>query len=548
MARAIRLGIEAGRLARRAGRIPRRALRRGLDAREGRPRVRLPQRPARRRTGDDERHDAVASAAPADQHLARADRLARAARPAGSRSAAAPSEPIQSNDADAREQRRAAAPAQRGLPPDHEQRDAGARRARTAGRAPQRRPEREQREVRRPQRGHRPRGADGSRGRQRSADRRADDRPDAERDASARRTRRPARSASWAIVGPSVQERREREHQRERRAGDRHRRPRARAHARASRLAQLARSGVRSARARRARAGARAAAAAETKNVSASNANAEPAPSPSTSAVASAGPTNSADVVDDEGGRVGLLQLVVRHGLRDQAGGGRVEERLGGAEQRLDHHDRPDRRRPEEDQRGQQPVQRSRARCRWRPSRGGAQAVGPDAAEQQKSDERERVGGEHEADVGRRADSVTYSASATNTMPVAERASTLAASHSSRNSRCGRTRASPCMMAAVTVDELFDGWERAWSGRDPAAVRAAVRRGRPLRGSADAGAARRRRGDRRARRAAVERVPRRAHAAHGRAADQRALRRRAGASCSPPTAASSRASPRPTAS
>ena len=40
MARAIRLGVEAGRLARRAGRIPRRRYARGLDARGGDARVR----------------------------------------------------------------------------------------------------------------------------------------------------------------------------------------------------------------------------------------------------------------------------------------------------------------------------------------------------------------------------------------------------------------------------------------------------------------------------------------------------------------------------
>ena len=63
---------------------------------------------------------------------------------------------------------------------------------------------------------------------------------------------------------------------------------------------------------------------------------------------------------------------------------------------------------------------------------------------------------------------LTYSASAT----ITSRSATVEPtcdSHSRRKSRWASTRRIPPSWWAVTVDELFDAWERAWSGRDPAA-------------------------------------------------------------------------------
>ena len=90
------------------------------------------------------------------------------------------------------------------------------------------------------------------------------------------------------------------------------------------------------------------------------------------------------------------------------------------------------------------------------------------------------------------------------------------------------------------IDDLIDRWQAAWVGRDRAAFAPLCAPdvhyedplcGEPLRGPGRA---------RRPRRAAVGGLPRRAHRAHRRAPDRRALRRRARASCWAPTAASSR--------
>ena len=79
--------------------------------------------------------------------------------------------------------------------------------------------------------------------------------------------------------------------------------------------------------------------------------------------------------------------------------------------------------------------------------------------------------------------------------------------------------------AGAVIDDLIDRWQAAWVGRDRAAFIAAVRARHPLRGPAVRRAARGRRRGRRPRRAPVGGLPRRAHRAHGRAPDGRALRR-----------------------
>ena len=105
------------------------------------------------------------------------------------------------------------------------------------------------------------------------------------------------------------------------------------------------------------------------------------------------------------------------HGLRHQPVVGRAEERLGGAEQRLDHDELPDLDAAGEDQRRQQRVQREAHEVGHDHHAVARQAVGPHAAEQEEADQRQRVRREHEPEVGRRAgESVTNSASATNTM------------------------------------------------------------------------------------------------------------------------------------
>ena len=95
------------------------------------------------------------------------------------------------------------------------------------------------------------------------------------------------------------------------------------------------------------------------------------------------------------------------------------------------------------------------------------------------------------------------------------------------------------------VDELFDGWERAWSGRDPAAFAPLCAR-RPLRGPADPRAARRRGGDRRPRAAGCGRRSRTRGCTDRRAPHRRDARVRAGEAARHATAARSGASP-PTA-
>ena len=76
-------------------------------------------------------------------------------------------------------------------------------------------------------------------------------------------------------------------------------------------------------------------------NVAASNTNASPAPTPSTSAVASTGTEQERHVRRRFGQRSGVLDQRLGNGLREQAAVSGLEERLRGAEQRLDHDDLP---------------------------------------------------------------------------------------------------------------------------------------------------------------------------------------------------------------
>ena len=82
------------------------------------------------------------------------------------------------------------------------------------------------------------------------------------------------------------------------------------------------------------------------------------------------------DVVEHRRDGVGFLDLRLRHGLRQEPAGGGTEERLGGAEQHLDHHELPDPELAGDDQDGEQRVQARSARGRSRSSPDGA-AGGP---------------------------------------------------------------------------------------------------------------------------------------------------------------------------
>ena len=143
---------------------------------------------------------------------------------------------------------------------------------------------------------------------------------------------------------------------------------------------------------------------AEITNVAASNANAQPAPTPSTSAVASAGPANSATVVTSEvaalascssgsgtvcgtspvyAGRKNASAAPKTASITTMCQISTAPVKISDGEQRVhqrphdvgdDHHAMP------------------------------RQPVGPDAAQDEERDERDGMGGEHEADVGRRPD------------------------------------------------------------------------------------------------------------------------------------------------
>ena len=103
------------------------------------------------------------------------------------------------------------------------------------------------------------------------------------------------------------------------------------------------------------------------------------------------------------GERPRILDLGLRHGLGEQAAVGRLEERLGGAEQRLDHDELPDRDRAGEDQHRDEGVQDRADRVRGDHDPVARQSIGPHPAEQEQADERQRLRAEHEPEVRGRA-------------------------------------------------------------------------------------------------------------------------------------------------
>ena len=225
--------------------------------------------------------------------------------------------------------------------------------------------------------------------------------------------------------------------------------------------------------------------------------------------------------------RLGLLDLVLGHGLRHQPGVGRAEERLGRAEQRLDHDDLPDLDGAGEDQHRQQRVQREAHEVGDDHHPVARQPVGPHAADQQEADERQRVRREHDADVGRRADLGDVQRERDEHDAVADRARRLAEQTVGSRGGAEHVPARHAIMAAMDVDELFDAWERAWSGRDPARVRILCAPDVRLRGPADARAAARRPLARRPRAQLWNAFPDARVNAHGRAPQRRPLRLRA---------------------
>jgi hypothetical protein len=100
---------------------------------------------------------------------------------------------------------------------------------------------------------------------------------------------------------------------------------------------------------------------------------------------------------------LGVLDQRLGNGLGNQAGVGRLEERLRSAEQRLDQDDLPDPDRAEEDQRRQDRVQRASYRVGGDHDAMARQAIRPHAAEQQQRHEGEGLRPEHGAEVGGRA-------------------------------------------------------------------------------------------------------------------------------------------------
>ena len=121
------------------------------------------------------------------------------------------------------------------------------------------------------------------------------------------------------------------------------------------------------------------------------------------------------------------LDLILRDGLRDEARVGRPEERLGGPEARLDQRDVPDLDRAGEDQDGEQRVQREADQVGGDHHLVPRQPVGPHAADQQERHQRHRVGGEHDADVGRRPQLGHVERQRDEHDPVADRARGLTA-------------------------------------------------------------------------------------------------------------------------
>ena len=171
------------------------------------------------------------------------------------------------------------------------------------------------------------------------------------------------------------------------------------------------------------------------------------------------------DGLHDRGRRVGLLQHRLGHGLRHEPRERGPEERLRGAEHGLDDHDVPDLDGAGEDQRRQQRVHRRADQIRGQHHAVARQPVRPHAAEQQAADERDRVRGEDEPDVGRRPDLGHVQRQRDEHHPVAERARALSEPEQAELPLSQDPHVSH-HAGLMEVDELFDAWERAWSGRE----------------------------------------------------------------------------------
>ena len=109
------------------------------------------------------------------------------------------------------------------------------------------------------------------------------------------------------------------------------------------------------------------------------------------------------DVREHRRDGVGLLDLVLGHRLGQQAGRRGAVERLGRSEEDADDHEVPDADLAGDDQQRQQRVQRKAREVGRDDEPVARQAVGDDAADEQEADERQAVGRQHEAEVGRAA-------------------------------------------------------------------------------------------------------------------------------------------------
>ena len=106
--------------------------------------------------------------------------------------------------------------------------------------------------------------------------------------------------------------------------------------------------------------------------------------------------------------RVGLLDLGLGHGLRQQPTRGGAVERLGCAEQHADRHEVPDADLAGHDQQSEQRVQREPREVGHDHEQVARQAVGDDAADKQEADHRQAVRGEDEAKIGRACSQVDH--------------------------------------------------------------------------------------------------------------------------------------------
>ena len=113
-------------------------------------------------------------------------------------------------------------------------------------------------------------------------------------------------------------------------------------------------------------------------------------------------PDQEREVCGRLGQRASVLDHVLWHGLRQQAAVGGLEERLGGAERSLDHHDLPNLNRAGEDQCGQKCMQARAREVGDDHDPVARQPVRPHAAKQDQRHQGQGLGPQHEAEIGRR--------------------------------------------------------------------------------------------------------------------------------------------------